>query len=221
MRSCPNCKAEFGDDEVFCPVCGQEIQIVPDFETVESKYRELRRKTEEEHRAKQEELEKQLMLRRRIKQRRRHVITAIIVIAAIIAAVFAGLYFRNVYREMQSYDYQYTKAYECYQNGEYIDAETAIRQALLLDPENADARLLAARIFLQNQKAEEAENILMALIEEDPSNVEAYTLLIDQYKKENRLEDIQTILHACTNTTVLNKYAEYLPEGPAIFPDEG
>ena len=23
MRSCPNCKAVFGDNEVFCPVCGQ------------------------------------------------------------------------------------------------------------------------------------------------------------------------------------------------------
>ena len=36
MRTCPNCQAEFADHEVFCPVCGQEVQLVADFVTMES-----------------------------------------------------------------------------------------------------------------------------------------------------------------------------------------
>ena len=28
---CMSCGAEFADDSLICPVCGQEIQIVPDY----------------------------------------------------------------------------------------------------------------------------------------------------------------------------------------------
>ena len=30
MKKCSQCGASMSDDEVFCPVCGQEVQLVPD-----------------------------------------------------------------------------------------------------------------------------------------------------------------------------------------------
>ena len=44
------------DDEVFCPVCGQEVQLVPDYETMESRiYEQQKRKEQEEERIRQEQ----------------------------------------------------------------------------------------------------------------------------------------------------------------------
>ena len=53
MRSCPNCGAQFSDQEVFCPVCGQEVQIVPDFVTAEIQLQELHKRIEEEEKARE------------------------------------------------------------------------------------------------------------------------------------------------------------------------
>ena len=43
MKNCSQCGAPMQDDEVICPVCGQEVQLVPDYETMESRmYEEMK-----------------------------------------------------------------------------------------------------------------------------------------------------------------------------------
>jgi uncharacterized Zn finger protein (UPF0148 family) len=62
MRTCSKCGAQFPDDELICPVCGQEVQLVPDYVTIESHMQEDEFRKQEEERAKKEEEERQAVI---------------------------------------------------------------------------------------------------------------------------------------------------------------
>ncbi|MBQ9062681.1 MAG: zinc-ribbon domain-containing protein, partial [Eubacterium sp.] len=40
MRKCTRCGADIPDGDFFCPVCGESVQLVPDYETIESRAQE-------------------------------------------------------------------------------------------------------------------------------------------------------------------------------------
>ncbi len=221
MRSCPSCGAQFSDDEVFCPVCGQEVQIVPDFVTAEIQLQELHKKIEEEERAQKEARERAEMIRRRIRQRRNHVILVICLIAAAIAAWFIITKTMAIRREHSTFSYQYEQAEALLQQGDVTGADAFIRKALTMQPENKNALLLHADILLAQKKEQERENLLFHYIELYPDDEEGYVYLIDQFLEEKRNDDVQALLASCTQPSVLKRYARLLPAGPVLYPDEG
>ena len=94
MKKCSQCGASMSDDEVFCPVCGQEVQLVPDYETMESRiYEQQKRKEQEEERIRQEQEQARLEEEaRRAKKRKRLIIglvTAGIAAAAVLCLLFS------------------------------------------------------------------------------------------------------------------------------------
>ena len=221
MRSCPNCGAQFSDQEVFCPVCGQEVQIVPDFGTAEIQLQELHKRIEEEEKARQEARERAEMIQKRIRQRRNHIILVICLAAAAVAAWFIVSYAMKVQREHNSFSYQYTQAETLLESGDADGASDMIRRALAQKPDDHDALFLEVKILQAQHKKQDAENLLYHIMELWPEDEESYFLLLDQYLEENRTEDIQTILMSCTLPRVLERYARFLPEGPVLFPEEG
>ena len=221
MRSCPSCGAHFSDDEVFCPVCGQEVQIVPDFVTAEIQLQELHKKIEEEEKAKQEARERAEMIRRRIRQRRNHVILVICLIAAAIAAWFIITKTMAIRREHSTFSYQYEQAEALLKQGDLTGADEYVRRALAMRPDEKNALLLQTDILLAQKKEQDAENLLFHFLELYPDEEEGYIYLIDQYLDKGRTEDVQALLASCTLPQVLQKYARLLPEGPVLYPDEG
>lgn len=221
MRSCPSCGAQFSDDEVFCPVCGQEVQIVPDFVTAEIQLQELHKKIEEEERAQKEARERAEMIRRRVRQRRNHVILVICLIAAAIAAWFIITKTMAIRREHSTFSYQYGQAEKLLSEGDITGADEFIRRALAMQPENRDALLLHADILQEQKKEQERENLLFHYIELYPEDEEGYIYLIDEFLKQQRNDDVQALLASCKQPSVLKKYARLLPSGPVLSPDEG
>ena len=221
MRTCPYCHAEFSDKEVFCPVCGQEIQIVPDFETVESRFREAKIQSEKAREAEQEVIKREAAVRKRIRQRRRNIILTFVIAAAVIVGAIIFVRVRQVFAEHQTYEWQYAQAEELYGQGDYEQAELRILEALSYNDQSNEAKLLASRIYLAQEMSEEAENLLLQVISADPGQKDSYALLFDLYMDQGRTGDIQEFLRNCTNEEILSTYAAYLPSGPAIVPGEG
>ena len=46
MKKCSQCGAPLPEGELFCPECGQEVQLVPDYETMGSRLQEQQRSGE-------------------------------------------------------------------------------------------------------------------------------------------------------------------------------
>ncbi len=220
MRTCTNCGAQFRDDELVCPVCGQEVQLVPDYVTIESHYQEDELKKEEEERKRQEELERQSVIEDRRKQMHRNIFLTVSLVVVAIAAIVLFLVISRVNRNANSYDYQYAKAESAYQTGDYEDALSYIQNAIELDSTD-EALLLEAKIYIGMKNTDSAAGVLEELIASNSDLTEAYDLLIQIYLDNGETDKIEVLLAACKNEEILARYSGYLVKAPTISPDGG
>ena len=70
---CANCGTEFEDGILFCPVCGKEVQWVPEYNTLETiiqqrEIQEKEKKKKEEHALREKKRQEQEMKRRKKKR---------------------------------------------------------------------------------------------------------------------------------------------------------
>ena len=115
MRTCTNCGAQFPDDELICPVCGQEVQLVPDYVTIESHMQEDEFRKQEEEKKKREEEEREAEIEARKKQIRRNVILFIVLAAAGVIAVIAFISLAKANKNAGSFAYMASRL-----KGDYI-----------------------------------------------------------------------------------------------------
>ena len=80
---CGNCGADLEEGTLFCPVCGKEVQWVPEYNTLETliKQRELeereKKRREMEARKEREKEERKAELERKKKKHKRQVIAGV------------------------------------------------------------------------------------------------------------------------------------------------
>ncbi|MGN0361996.1 MAG: FN3 associated domain-containing protein [Bilifractor sp.] len=221
MRTCENCGAQFPDDELICPVCGHEVQLVPDYVTIESKLQEDKKRKEDEEKRQREEQERLRALEKRKHEIHRRILLLSLLIAAAAAAIIISVSVWRFSRQSQSFSYQYKQAENAYEMGDYEEALSYITQALHFDDSNSDGLYLEAEIYAALGKNSDAEKVLISLINKDYSYTKAYDLLISLYTKDGNTDAIRNILKNCKNESVLAKYKDYLPEAPVISPDGG
>lgn len=83
----------------------------------------------------------------------------------------------------------YNKAYKCFRNGKYTEAEKQLDGALQIDPNYADAITLRALIALSNPDIITAGQLLEHAIQVDPNNSSAYIALAAVYNHEGRFDE--------------------------------
>ncbi len=222
MRICENCGSHFNDEELICPVCGQEIQLVPDYVTIEDHIKEdqlLKEEytqnlfAEEEKRARQEEA------RRKRKRRTTILLTALIAIAAVLV-IIVGIQINRI-RNNNSFDYQYSNAVTAYNGGDMDSASSYLERALKLDPDNTDALYLLARVRLGQGSEADAESVLKKIISDGKNTSEAYEMLINMYRQREDTNAVTQLLLGCPDEKLIEKYASYLPSAPVFDVEEG
>ena len=221
MRTCTNCGAQFPDDELICPVCGHEVQLVPDYVTIESKIQEDRKRKEDEAQRRREELAKEQAIEKRRQQIRRKILLVVVLLAAAAAVILFTAVSLHLKSQSKSFSYQYKKAQNAYEIGDYQDALSYIRDALKIEDGNEDGLYLEAEIYVALGKKGDAENVLEKLIAANGDYSKAYDLLIKLYTEDKNSDAIRTLLKNCKNSDVLAKYKDYLPEAPTISPEGG
>ena len=222
IRICPNCGAEVPPGDVFCPVCAEEIQLVPDYDSISNRIREREMHEQEEQRKKAEALlrAKKEEERKRARRRRR-ILTAVICIIIIMAVVFI-LGYRYLNHKDSEFENLYQKAKTEYQAQNYQEAYDVINEALAKDPESISARILKAQIAKTLGKTEEAESLLLDVIAEKPSSKDAYREILDIYMNEGAFEQMRDLMAACTDSSIRMAFAEYICSEPvfSIAPGE-
>jgi tetratricopeptide (TPR) repeat protein len=69
--------------------------------------------------------------------------------------------------------------------------ESALRQAISIDPTNLDAAEQLARLLVRQGRSAEAEQVLAGLLERRPSSLEAQVALADLLRDTGRIDDAQ------------------------------
>lgn len=211
---CKNCGAEIPKGELYCPICGWEVRLVPDYETVESMLSEKELKEKAEREKQEEEAKKAAE-----EARKRRPKPAVVIFKLILAGICtAGVTYLAVGRidevNASSYVYQKNAAEKAYDSGDYSMAERYVNQAAAINPSSEGIQLLKAEILAAAGNSDEAVSSLEKMISADPDNTDAYEALIKVYEKKKEYTKIAGLVEKSGSAKLRKRYAAYIVEDP-------
>ncbi|MCQ2510110.1 MAG: chitobiase/beta-hexosaminidase C-terminal domain-containing protein [Lachnospiraceae bacterium] len=215
MKKCSNCGAQLPDNELFCPRCGEEVQLVPIFETVESSIKEQQRILEEKEREKQAIMAMEEEEREKAAKKRNTILISVGVVALIVVA-FLSLSFILKTSRKSAFNGKYTKAVEAYNAGDYDQSLELITVALEKDPGNMEGKILMADIYAAQGKTDMSAALYLEVIDENPDSETAYKKLIGMYEILGQGSNIHALLSRCTSESILTKFADYICQPPVL-----
>lgn len=214
---CRNCGADLEEGTLFCPVCGKEVQWVPEYNTLETliKQREIeaqeKKRREMEARKEREKEERKAELERKKKRHKRRLIIGTIGTVIVLgAAAFLFVY----QTQINSFSYQMNRAETAYGRGDYESALSYVARAQELEQGNAQAQILEARIYIKDNNVSAAESILNSVIETDPENTTAYGELLRLYEQQEKYVEIRDLMDNASDNMreIYQNYVCTLPE---------
>ena len=161
---CRKCGAEIPQGKLYCAVCGQEVQLVPDYNSIEYMTEEklIREKQEQEkEQQKMKEAEEAEAGRReKLHLGPLFLVLRLTAASAAAAALIFGIYTLVDARNAASPLYQKQIAQEYYEQGNYELALAYADRALAGNPSSLDTALLKSASFAGLSRIEEAAAVL-------------------------------------------------------------
>lgn len=223
---CPHCGHEMPDGYLLCDKCGEEIQIVPDFEPeIENSITEtlstlvsLQEDIDEEA-----EGEDESIVRAGKRSRKPQVILAFAILF-LAALVSYALYAYHIHTA----DYQINKAAAYAEKGAYSEAIACLEAAYADYPEEARILFLEADYYYLQQMDNYALSALMKIIDKDAAYrypeedvEEAYGKIVTIYANQKEYGLINELLRACENERIVSMFQSYLAMEPEFSYVEG
>lgn len=209
---CSKCGAPIEEGKLFCSKCGQEVQLVPDYDTLASRMFEKQKleREEEERRSVRQESVQQAKKKKTVP-----LLTGVIILILCIGVLF-GIKAYMDHKNYNSFEYQIDRAETAYSNKEYEKAMEYVSRASDLNPDSDQAALLLAEIYTKLDQEEEAISVLQDLIEQNPEQKTAYGQLIRIYDRQGNPEAIKELLDQCESENIKKQYSGYISEPPVF-----
>ena len=232
---CPNCGNELKEGYLICEKCGEEIQIVPDFDPeIENSITEtlstLAAMQEEEGEQKvpqndgnveEERPEADETDETEEDDGKRIWVAASLIVILAVALIAYGAYAYHI----RTVDYQIDKAREYAADGNYTAAIACLENAYENYPEEAQIIFLEADYYYLQQDNVSAVRTLYRIIERGDFPYEdleeAYSKIISIYADEGLYGQINELLRNCPETEVVNMFQSYLAMEPEFSYVEG
>lgn len=231
---CPHCGSDMQPEQVFCEKCGKERLLVPVFEpeiedsvaeSMSTIVQEL--SPEEQPDDRQDKTVKKQSNTERIEEdsyEKHHgsrqvgfFVTAVILLIIFISVFSISFY---IYTE-NSYEYQYRKAQEAYQEGRFEEALVLADRCLEIDRTSFDAQMLKINIYQQQGETDKVVDRVLSLMEMKSDSQELYDILVPIYIEREQYQKINELLKECPLQQITEKYADYLALPPEFEPDSG
>lgn len=225
---CPNCGKEIKEGYLICEYCGEEIQIVPDFEPeIENKITETlstlaaMQKEEEGDRVQAETEDAVTEKKERASVFLRVKILSVLLILFTAAAGAYGIY---VYHT-DSVDYKLEQARNCAGREDYPAALAYLEEAYRQDSSLAEILFMKADYCYLNEDREGAVKALYQIVEGgiyQPEEIEeAYEKVVSIYAEAEEYAEINELLQDCTDTGVTSRFQSYMAMPPEFNYAEG
>ena len=229
---CPCCGNELKEGYLICEQCGEEIQIVPDFEPeIENSITETLSTLaalQEAEDTQEEPLEDWGADEALIHEtdepaedgKRIWVIVSLVIIF-VIALISYGAYAYHI----QTVDYRIEKAREYAANGSYTEAITCLEEVYNDHPDMSQIIFMEADYYYLLQDNDSAVRVLYRIIERGSFSNEdlesAYNKIITIYANQGLYGQINELLRACRETEIVNMFQSYLALEPEFSYVEG
>lgn len=220
---CVKCGATLKDNTIFCENCGQEVQIVPDYNVFEDEYLKAlleednlkNKKTAEVPPVEEEEPKPEPQ-----KKKNKKLVICVISIVVLLLLI-VGITVGMILQKRNTVDYQIAKAKEALSSKEYQVALKYYEKALEFEPDNKELLHAMADIYRQQGDFDSAYVSYMDLINKDSGDYKAYEALISILAENNKTEEIIALGKEVTDPSILPLFEEYMVVPPTFSVDEG
>lgn len=226
---CPHCGHEMPEGYLICDKCGEEIQIVPDFEPeIENSITETLStlvSLEEEPGNGDETADgtEEAVADDRKKGRTVHIVLAFAILL-VVGLISYALYAYHI----QTVEYQIHRAEAYAENGNYDQAVACLETAYAAYPEEARILFLEADYYYLQEQNTAAISALMRIIGRESSGryseedvEEAYSKIITIYANQEAYGQINDLLRDCENERIVSMFQSYLAMEPEFSYVEG
>lgn len=219
---CAKCGAEIKDGCLYCSKCGHEAQVISGYSALEDEYlhsiltQENKQFTEKE-KMKSKGTSSSLYAKKKAQMKLLLLLSAM---GLLLIGIIGGIGY-TIYKNNNSYDYQMQMAKEEMVDRNYEKAISYYEKALEIMPNDIDARLFLADIYMDQQKTDDAMILYMDVINLDGKNIDAYNNLIQIYVERQDFTKIKELSANVTDEEVLKLFEDYLVSAPAIYPEGG
>ena len=212
---CKKCGNEVKAGSLFCPNCGKEIQIVPDYNAYEEEEYLQQLMSEENQKQKTAALPQ-------IKKKNNWLLIILTIAVALVLVVFLIVFLAMRKKEEQanSFDYQYQQGIEAQINGDIQQAISYYENALLLEPSNTEIRLILLAIYLERKDYTSAIIMSHEILQLDTSNERACKNLVEIYEK-NKDYDAILALKAKVAPSLEHLFSAYMVSMPSFSMEPG
>lgn len=220
---CLNCGCELEEGKLYCPKCGYEVQIVPDFEPeIEKTINDAMNGASEdianhltldkEKKQREEQLEQEELQHNRIR------LYSTAAAIGMLMIVFAGILF---YNRIETVENKLMQAEKAALRGNYAKAIEYTLRAVEKNGQDMDARNLLGMYYLQSGQQKNAVTAFRDIIDLDAENEEAYRNLIGIYEKEQDYEAINELIRASNSSKITNAFVKYIANAPQFNYEQG
>lgn len=216
---CEKCGAELKTGNVYCSVCGTAVQLVPDYNLLDEDM--LGDIIQKEARGSKKDAASELD--RKKKARRKKRIAAGVVAAMLITVFLVTFYLHQEVQKLRmgSYDYQYGKAEEFLEEGDYNSAVAYFLRALSLRAADPAASKQLAFIYLEQEEEEKAVLLLKELADAGGADEEALRMLIGIYDGNREYDKILELGEKVNGEEMPLLFGDYLVEPPEFGVEPG
>lgn len=237
---CSHCGQEMPDGHLLCDYCGEEIQIVPDFEPeIETEIENSITETLSALASMQEEktAEPEMQADTDIENEDSEAASALIavkswrpqiILGLVILFVTALISYALYSYHIHTADYQIGKAKTYAEKGAYNQAIACLEAAYKDHPDMAGILFLEADYYYLQQMDAYALSSLMRIIDNEQTAPytaedveEAYSKIVTIYANQEAYGQINELLQSCDNERVVNRFQSYLAMEPEFSYVEG
>lgn len=212
---CVHCGEDLKEGSLFCSRCGKEVQIVPDYNEYDEDY--LKDVLAEANRPKSKKETQPTKTDIQRKKKKTQIYILIGVAVAIVAVVVAVLLVNSNVKKQQanSFDYQMEQAKAAYESGDVQAAISYYENALSLDSDNIEVRLILADIYMDLGDRGSALVLCQEIIQQDHANRRACEILIEIYEGQKNYDAVLSLFET-VDDSLSELFAAYIVTAPTF-----
>lgn len=207
------------EGKLYCPACGKEIRMVPDFEPeIEENIQGAMQGVIEEIAPSAGKENGDRGRRKRKTARANPHLAGALASGLLIVIVLLWFLFSS---RSQDVSYQLERAKEYAGRENYAEAVSYALKAVDLEQTNLEARNLLGEYYMKNQDFANAKTTFLDCIQMDAENEQAYENLIAIYEAENDYEAINSLIRTSASQDIVNTFIKYIANPPQFSHEQG
>lgn len=231
---CTKCGAELKDTDLFCLKCGEEVQIVPDYNPVEEiviqnlamaqQNEIISQNTKDANVAQTIDLStikttKKTSNVHKKKGKRKKFFTFPKILAITFLVIILVITLWNKHKN--SYAYQYHKAEECIAQEEYQDSLVYLNKARVVNEQSTEPLSLMAKAYIGLNEIDKAIDCLNEALKIDKDNAIVAKQLMEVYSDYNYTDELNSFVENLKETKLAQNLGAFYLNRPSFSIESG